>query len=69
MNQMAGDQEGRKNRGEVPEENHLRSAQGPQLPERKASDNSQVLANMKYSSFKVVAPIKYLASFIRHDFS
>ena len=44
MNQMAGDQEGRKNRGEVPEENHLRSAQGPQLPERKASDNSQVLA-------------------------
>ena len=70
MNQMAGDQEGRKNRGEVPEKNHLRSAEGVELSERKASDNSQVLANMKFSSFKVVAPyIKYLASFVKHDFS
>ena len=40
---VAGDQEGGKNRGEVPEENHLRSAKGVELPARKASDNSQVL--------------------------
>ena len=40
---MAGDQEGRKDRGEVPEKNHLRSAEGVELSERKASDNPQVL--------------------------
>ena len=39
---MAGDQEGRKDRGEVPEKNHLRSAEGVELSERKASDNPQV---------------------------
>ena len=39
---MAGDQEGRKDRGEVPEKNHLCSAEGVELSERKASDNPQV---------------------------
>ena len=39
---MTGDQEGRKDRGEVPEKNHLCSAEGVELSERKASDNPQV---------------------------
>ena len=47
---MAGDQEGRKDRGEVPEKNHLCSAEGVELSEGKASDNPQVFFLIKFHS-------------------